>query len=125
MRLIDADRLKEAMYHAAFEEDSEDQEWNGGCWIRYRLFERVLDSIPTEKLYTEEEVARILVTITQDECACDLNGNDEWLPEVCECIDECPTPKHLECWRQWLKHFDEEKYWKHFYGVKKTKQWIR
>lgn len=49
MRLIDADKLSEAMYHAAFEEDSDDQRWDSGCWIKYKMFERVLDSIPTQE----------------------------------------------------------------------------
>lgn len=38
-RLIDADALGEAMYHAAFETDTDLQKWDGGCWIRYKLFE--------------------------------------------------------------------------------------
>ena len=46
-RYIDADMLREKMYHEAFEKDSEDQRWNSGCWIRYRMFENAVDSIPT------------------------------------------------------------------------------
>lgn len=61
------------------------------------------------KLYTEEEVAHLLYCIFYDECACNYNGIDEWLPEVCECADDCLTTEHLKCWKQFLKHFDEDK----------------
>lgn len=47
MRLIDADALRAAMYHEAMEKDSNDQRWDSGCWIRYRMFERVVDSMPS------------------------------------------------------------------------------
>ena len=45
-RLIDADVLRQRMYHEAFETDSDMQKW-GGCWIRYKMFENVLESAPT------------------------------------------------------------------------------
>lgn len=44
--LIDRDELRNAMYHEAMEKDSDEQQWNGGCWIRYKMFERVVGSIP-------------------------------------------------------------------------------
>ena len=47
MRPIDADALNDAMYHEAFEVDSELQMWNSGCWIRYKLFEKCLENTPT------------------------------------------------------------------------------
>lgn len=46
-RLIDADALSMAMYHEAMEKDSDFQRWDSGCWIRYKLFENVLDAQPT------------------------------------------------------------------------------
>lgn len=46
-RYKDADALRKAMYHEAFEKDSDEQKWDSGCWIRYKLFERVFDSVPT------------------------------------------------------------------------------
>lgn len=46
MRPIDADALREAMYHEAFETDSDLQKWDSGCWIRYKMFERLRDSAP-------------------------------------------------------------------------------
>lgn len=45
MRPINADALKERMYHYAFEEDT--GKWDSGCWIRYKLFEKAVDESPT------------------------------------------------------------------------------
>jgi hypothetical protein len=47
MRLIDADALGNRLYHEVFEKDSEDQRWDSGCWMRYKLFEKVLREQPT------------------------------------------------------------------------------
>ncbi len=44
--LIDIDKLNDAMYHEAFETDSNWQKWDSGCWIRYKMFERQRDSAP-------------------------------------------------------------------------------
>lgn len=44
MRLIDADKLRHDMYDAAFIQDSDMQKWDGGCWIRYKMFEKTLDN---------------------------------------------------------------------------------
>lgn len=41
-RMIDADAFAARVYHEVFEIDSEDQKWDSGCWMRYRLFERLL-----------------------------------------------------------------------------------
>lgn len=45
--LISRQALKQAMYHEAFEVDSDMQKWDGGCWIRYKLFEKIVDIIPS------------------------------------------------------------------------------
>ena len=37
-------KLSDAMYHEAFETDSELQKWDGGCWIRYKMFENHRDN---------------------------------------------------------------------------------
>lgn len=47
MRYIDADALRERMYHEVFDTDSDMQKWDSGCWIRYKLFEKVLKETPT------------------------------------------------------------------------------
>lgn len=46
-RLIDGDALRQAMYHEAFETDSPMQKWDSGCWIRYKMFERMEEAAPT------------------------------------------------------------------------------
>ena len=45
--LISREELKRRMYHEAFETDSDLQKWDSGCWIRYKLFENVIDTIPS------------------------------------------------------------------------------
>lgn len=47
MRLINADALSNEMYHEAFEKDTDEQRWDSGCWIRYKMFERILKNQPT------------------------------------------------------------------------------
>jgi hypothetical protein len=47
MRLIDADTLRNSVYHEAFETDNPLQKWDSGCWIRYKLFEKLLHAAPT------------------------------------------------------------------------------
>lgn len=47
MRLIDADALRQKMYHEAFETDSDMQKWESGCWIRFKMFENAIESAPT------------------------------------------------------------------------------
>lgn len=44
---IDRQELRKAMYHEAFETDSDEQMWDSGCWIRYKMFERILNSMPS------------------------------------------------------------------------------
>ena len=44
---IKRDALRQKMYHESFETDTDLQKWDSGCWIRYKLFEKVIDSIPS------------------------------------------------------------------------------
>ena len=46
-KLIDSDALRRDMYQKSMVEDSDMQKWDSGCWIRYKLFENVLDEQPT------------------------------------------------------------------------------
>lgn len=56
--------------------------------------------------WTTEEVAELLFNLFGDDCACNFNGIDEWLPERCkyaEIAEECPSPKEKHgCWMQFL-----------------------
>lgn len=47
MRLIDADALNEAMYRKSFETDDGRQRWDGGLWIRYKVFKEARDEATT------------------------------------------------------------------------------
>lgn len=58
--------------------------------------------------YTAHEVAVILAEVIGDDCACNVNGNDEWLPEKCELLDVCPDTVGVACWEQYLKWRAEE-----------------
>lgn len=46
-RLISANKLEAEMYHNAFEINTDLQKWDSGCWIRYKMFENVMDEQPT------------------------------------------------------------------------------
>ncbi len=76
-RYIDADALRKAMYNEAFETDTEMQKWDSGCWIRYKLFENILEQQPTADVV---EVVRCKDCkyghqYTNDKVHCSL-GND-------------------------------------------------
>lgn len=43
--LVDINELSRIMYHNAFESDTDMQKWDGGCWIRYKMFENSLDEV--------------------------------------------------------------------------------
>lgn len=60
MRLVNIDELSKMMYHEAFETDSDMQKWDGGCWIRYKLFEKCRDSVPVVDAIPAEKIADIV-----------------------------------------------------------------
>ena len=68
-RYIDADLLKEQMYHEAFEKTTDFQRWDSGCWIRYKMFENVIASIPT---------ADVVEVVRCKECFYAVPYNERW-----------------------------------------------
>ena len=55
--------------------------------------------------YTRHEVACILAEVLGDDCACNFNGIDEWLPNCCDFTNTCcPNTVGVACWEQYLKH---------------------
>ena len=58
----------------------------------------------SKKYYIAHEVAELLAEVIGDRCACNVNGNDEWLPLKCELLDACPNPCGVACWEQYLKY---------------------
>ena len=63
-------------------------------------------------LYTAHEVAVIIADLFGDDCACNYNDIDEWLPFKCELFESCPNTCGVACWEQYLKH-------RHFKGEEK------
>lgn len=59
--------------------------------------------------WNNHTVACLLADVFGDECACNFNGIDEWLPEKCEVIDACPNPVGVACWEQYLKYRAERR----------------
>ena len=55
-------------------------------------------------LYTAHEVAVIIADLFGDNCACNFNDIDEWLPFKCELVDSCPNTYGVTCWEQYLKY---------------------
>lgn len=62
-----------------------------------------------EPEWNNHTVACLLAEIFGDNCACNFNGIDEWLPEKCEEIDSCPNPVGVACWEQFLTHRAERR----------------
>ena len=59
----------------------------------------------SKKYYTAHEVAELLAEVIGDRCACNVNGNDEWLPMVCDFEQAvCPNVYDVGCWEQYLKY---------------------
>lgn len=62
-----------------------------------------LTQVKKKNKYSAHDVALILSDAFGDSCACNFNGNDEWLPEKCELLDTCPDVVGVACWEQYLK----------------------
>lgn len=80
---------------------------SGMCKIWARRYEELKKRLDSR--YTVHDVAVILSEATGDECACNVNGNDEWLPFKCELQDLCPDAVGVVCWEQYLKWKEGEK----------------
>ena len=62
-----------------------------------------LEQVKKKNKYSAHDVALILSDAFGDSCACNFNGNDEWLTEKCELLDTCPDVVGVACWEQYLK----------------------
>ena len=81
MRMIDADELSAIMYHEAFETDSDMQKWDGGCWIRYKMFEKAIDSVPTIEAEPERRKGRWININDSEKYQCSECGITMWFPK--------------------------------------------
>lgn len=60
--------------------------------------------------WNNHEVACLLAELFDDDCACNFNGIDEWLPLKCDFAETCcPYPVGVACWEQYLKHRAERR----------------
>ena len=83
-----------------------------GCEQLISLYRQLAEWLKELKAYREAEkykwnnhqVACLLADIFGDTCACNYNGNDEWLPFKCELLDACPNTVGVACWEQYLTH---------------------
>lgn len=73
--LISRQQLREAMYHEAFEKDSDLQRWDNGCWIRYKLFENVINNLPS--IMRCDELVRCKECKNHNLCAIEDEARDE------------------------------------------------
>ena len=124
MRMIDADELEVFPYAEGSGTEEQIAEWveQAGlseddtvdrarelCWKVIDGFVNVVKTQPTltpqNEPLTLETVAEILAEQFGDACACNVNGNDEWLPMMCHYGDVCPDPpEHLGCWMELLRN---------------------
>jgi hypothetical protein len=59
--------------------------------------------------WNNHKVACLLAEMFDDDCACNFNGIDEWLPMKCDFAGTtCPNPAGVACWEQFLKHRSDE-----------------
>lgn len=94
-RYIDVDLLKYQMYHEAFEKDSDMQRWDSGCWIRYKMFENVIKSIPNADVVERKMGTWVLTQIgppgTFDACTCSECGAVEYFNQGWKKFNFCPN----------------------------------
>lgn len=103
MRLIDADDFGNRMYHEVFEKDSEDQRWDSGCWMRYKLFERVLREQPAAQPQTsmltveckldDEELAKAIEEVKKANLEL-IAAEPHWIP----CSEQLPPEENKTYW---------------------------
>ncbi|MBQ2002007.1 MAG: hypothetical protein II240_01780 [Bacteroidaceae bacterium] len=82
--------------------------------------------------WNNHQIACMLADLFGDVCACNYNGIDKWLGELCDFKDTCcPNPVGVACWEQFLKYL-QSRYTECGYEVRdknamqepKTGHWI-
>lgn len=70
----------------------------------------LIEKAPAVDAIPIDAVAEMLADLFGEECCCNYNGIDEWLPELCEHSDTCPEAIGKNgCWKQFIKHWKERK----------------
>ena len=71
---------------------------------------KLIEEAPAVDAIPIDTVAEMLAELFGEECCCNYNGIDEWLPFLCEHSDTCPdTIGKNGCWKQFIKHWEERK----------------
>lgn len=85
-------------------------EYEDGLHTMWIDAKEAIEQLPSaQSEWNNHTVACLLAELFDDDCACNYNGIDEWLPEKCEVIDSCPNPVGVACWEQYLKHRAERR----------------
>lgn len=90
---------------------------NQEAYLHDNYFDKIVETdietlteLPSaEPEWNNHTVACLLAEMFGEDCACNFNGIDEWLPEKCEVIESCPNPVGVACWEQFLKHRGERR----------------
>ena len=90
-RYIDADAFRRSMYEEAFEKDSDMQKWNGGCWIRYKLFENTIDAQPSADVRENVRGEWLEREVTEDYG----QGIQEWQQAKCSVCGKWHTTPYM------------------------------
>ena len=87
------------------------QRYFGGESVTVQDLVYSIEYAPTVDAVEVEDVAEMLRVMFDDDCACNYNGNDEWLPCLCKYAEtDCPMPKErLGCWIEFVKHWRERR----------------
>ena len=71
---------------------------------------KLMEEAPAVDAIPIDVVAEMLFDLFKDECPCNYNDIDEWLPFVCENTDTCPdVVGNHGCWKQFIKHWRAKK----------------
>lgn len=68
---IKREELEQKMYHEAFENDAQYDEknpmakWDSGLWIRFKLFENVLERLPSADVVEREAHEKVVAEISK------------------------------------------------------------
>lgn len=107
MRPIDADALLERS-KSVYVEYIDDEDFEENCDDAFVVLAKHIKNAPTIDAVALDDVAKMIDDIFG--CPCDYSPIDEWLPEVCELQDVCPsTEDGAECWKQYIKHYGERR----------------
>ena len=66
-----------------------------------------INNTPAADVVEKDKIAEMLRLMFDDYCACNYNGNDEWLPMKCKYAEtDCPAPEErLGCWKEFVEYF--------------------